>query len=45
MICAMLFEQAALDFNEYRSFRAHLRDESDGKMRHSLACIYNSPIR
>ena len=45
MACAMLFEQAAREFNEYESVRAHLRDRCDGKMRHSLACIYNSPIR
>jgi len=41
----MLFEQAAREFNEYESFRAHLRDRCDRKMRRSLACIYNSPIR
>ena len=45
MACVMLFEQAARRFNEYESFRAHLRVRWHGKMRHSLACIYNSPIR
>ena len=45
MACAILFEQAAREFNDYESFRAHLRDRCDENMRHSLACIYNSPTR